>query len=213
MAQPNPKSSSLCRKIGLRLLIYPAVFFVLFLIFRSQILMGAALFWAVNDVPEKSDAILVLGGNAPMRAMEAARLYHQGFAPKILIVSNELTALNKLGLVISEVEIVEKILALEKVPTNAYEKIGFQVSSTREEIQATRDWLEKNEAKRLLIVTDVFHTRRVKRYFKKYLRSTGVQIRIIPHDYGRCVRWWKEEGDLIDFQNEVIKYGYYMLKY
>jgi hypothetical protein len=35
------------------------------------------------------------------------------------------------------------------------------------------------------------------------LRDTGIQIRIVPHDYGRCVDWREKEVGLIDFQNSI----------
>ena len=40
--------------------------------------------WLVKEDPlQKADAIAVLSGNFPVRAMEAAKLYHEGFAKEI----------------------------------------------------------------------------------------------------------------------------------
>jgi len=45
--------------------------------------VGAYL--VVEDVLEPASAIVVLGGRAPLRTLEAARLYKDGWAPRIVL--------------------------------------------------------------------------------------------------------------------------------
>src|SRR5580658_638640 len=56
----------------------------------ALLLLGSVVFllgvgrWLVAEDPlEKAQAIVVLSGRMPMRAMEAARLYRQGYAPEV----------------------------------------------------------------------------------------------------------------------------------
>src|SRR5271168_1848551 len=46
-------------------------------------LLSLGRWLVVEDPLEKAQAIVVLSGRMPMRAMEAARLYRQGYAPKV----------------------------------------------------------------------------------------------------------------------------------
>lgn len=55
-----------------------AGFYVLALIASDQVL-------AVHDPLSKTDIIVVLGGNGPPRATRAAKLWHEGLAPRILV--------------------------------------------------------------------------------------------------------------------------------
>jgi len=51
---------------------------------RAPLLRGAARLWIVADAPAKADAIVILGGGLDSRPAEAARLFHAGFAQRIL---------------------------------------------------------------------------------------------------------------------------------
>ena len=49
--------------------------------------------WLVVDDPlQKSTAIVVMGGGVPFRAMEAARIFHEGWAPKLWLTRGVLEA-------------------------------------------------------------------------------------------------------------------------
>src|ERR1017187_3127237 len=50
------------------------------------LLPGLANAWIVNEPLAKADAIVVLGGGLEIRPFEAARLYQEGLAPKILLM-------------------------------------------------------------------------------------------------------------------------------
>ena len=50
------------------------------------ILREVAAFLIIEDSLEPAAAIVALGGDPPFREMEAARLYHAGWAPRVVIV-------------------------------------------------------------------------------------------------------------------------------
>src|SRR5689334_20408445 len=53
---------------------------------RAPLLRGVAHLWIVADAPAKADAIVILGGGLDSRPTEAARLFHAGYAPRILVM-------------------------------------------------------------------------------------------------------------------------------
>jgi len=56
-------------------------------IFRAPLLRGAASAWIVNEPLTKADVIVVLGGGPETRPFEAAKLYHQEVASRIMVMN------------------------------------------------------------------------------------------------------------------------------
>jgi hypothetical protein len=68
----------------------------------------------------------------------------------------------------------------------------------------------------LIIPTEIFPARRVSWMFRREFVGTGVRIEVPSFDPARLytrANWWKTEDGVISFQNEVLKYLYYRLKY
>ena len=187
------------------------LFSVFCFVFRAPLLTGVAKAWVIDEPLQNADAIVVLGGRPDLRPFEAARLYHQGIAPRILYMDVKLSPTAELGLTLSEREMTRRILLSNNVPETALVVIGHRVTSTFDESQAVRDWVTQTGAKSILITTDLFHTRRVRHQFLKVLKGTGVQVHlhaITPPRYG-VNSWWRDEKGFLAFQNEVLKSVYY----
>ncbi|MGO8698116.1 MAG: YdcF family protein [Limisphaerales bacterium] len=184
-------------------------------ILRAPVLTGLAEAWVVADPTTNADAIVVLGGVPHLRAVAAALLYHEGVAPRILYMDNKVNPAVELGVMPSEAEVTRRLLLSNNVPPNAMVAVGHGVASTFDESRAVRAWLATNNAKSILIATDLSHTRRARWVFRKELEGTGVQVHvhaIIPKEYN-VSNWWRDEQGLIAFQNEWLKFCYYWLKY
>jgi hypothetical protein len=55
----------------------------------------------------------------------------------------------------------------------------------------------------------------VRWHFRKRFKGTGTEIRVVavqPDDY-QSTNWWRHEQGLVAFQNEWVKFPYYLLKY
>lgn len=184
-------------------------------VFRAPILRGAARAWIVNEPPAHADAVVVLGGGIYTRPFEAARLYASGFAKKILIMDVKPTSTDELGFTLPEPELTKLILTRKGVPTDAVQVLGTNVTSTHEEALAVADWVKKTGAEKILITTDLFPTRRVRWIFRKTLKPTGAQVWVEAHNMPSysASNWWQCEEGLITFQNEVVKFAYYFVKY
>jgi uncharacterized SAM-binding protein YcdF (DUF218 family) len=182
---------------------------------RGQLLQGLANAWIVQDSLSKADAIVVLGGGMQTRPFEAARLYQEGYAPQVLVASPELKPTDKIGITVADTEVTKQILSKQGVPDSALVEFGDEVSSTYEEALALCIWIRKTGAKKIIIVSDPFHTRRVRWLFKKELQSAGTEIltAAAPSLKYDASNWWQTEQGLIEFQNELIKYAYYRFNY
>jgi uncharacterized SAM-binding protein YcdF (DUF218 family) len=183
---------------------------------KAPILFAAASFWMVADRPlEKADAIVVLGGGAQNRPFEAARLYHRGMAPLILVPDVRWRPTDQMELTIPESRMIRKILSRLGVPDVAVVAIGDKVTNTHDEALAVTEWTRRTGAKSVIVPTELFHTRRVKWFFGRMLRPLGARVQtdaVNSIEYNEA-NWWQEDGGVVSFQNEVIKFVYYFLKY
>jgi uncharacterized SAM-binding protein YcdF (DUF218 family) len=212
---PVPAPSARCR--WLRRLLWLAAFCFLLsafcFVFRAPLLTGLAKVWIVNDPPAKADAIVVLGGGIDTRPAVAAELYARGLAPKVL-VSNVQRVLP--GTTLSEAEATRRILLTNQVPESAILLLGTNNTTTHDESVAARDWVRQaGGVKTVVVVTDLFHTRRVRWAFRKELRGTGTTVRLeaVPRANYQANNWWRHEQGVIDFETEVCKFAYYWVKY
>lgn len=182
---------------------------------RASLLRGLARAWVVNEPLARADVIVVLGGGPDTRPFEAARLFHLGLAPKILLMNPRPTTANEMGLLPTEADLGSNILIRQKVPAASIFVAPDVVTNSHDEAVSVRNWARMNGAQQVIIATDVFHTRRVRWLYGEEFRGTGIhaQVEALPvHEYS-VDDWWQHEQGVIAFQNEVLKYAYYRVKY
>jgi uncharacterized SAM-binding protein YcdF (DUF218 family) len=146
----------------------------------------------------------------------AARLYRDGLAPKVVVMNIEARNTEEIGGTQPETSILKQVLIKRGVPEEALVFIGNGVSSTYEEALALRDWVESAKARRLIIPTEPFHTRRVNWLFEKMLNQGPDPVEVLVTSTkpvsSASDSWWKSERRLIEFQNEIVKCFYYAVK-
>ena len=208
------RNSRLLRKIGV-LLAASLLGLALLWTFRQPILRGFVQAWTVDLPLEEADAILVLGGGVDVRPFEAARLYKQGKAERVLVAAPPLKRTAQLGLVKGHGELNCEVLRHEGVPEEAIVILGKDLSNTFQEATAVRQWVETSEAKVIIIPTDFIHTRRVGWMFGKVLAGSGCKVIVTAAENPEYAshNWWMSEAGVVAVQNEVLKYVYYRLKY
>jgi uncharacterized SAM-binding protein YcdF (DUF218 family) len=185
---------------------------------RVPLLKGLASWWIVDEAPVAAEAIVVLGGGEEYRPFAAARLWKSGLAPVILVPEVKRSPTEELGLRLGTTTIILGVLKSEGVPDSAIVRIGKDVTSTREEALAVKEWAAGTGRAggagwRLLIPTDPFPTRRTNWLFEKTMPGLeAVVVRTDPPDMD-VEAWWTRENSLISFNNECVKYLLYRLKY
>ena len=200
---------------------YAAIIFVLASfatagwLIREPLLLGAANLWIVSDPVSRATAIIVLGGGLETRPFVAAELWRRGLADKILISQGPEERAVSIGAMPSQSERNRAILLKLGVPAGAIGTFEAVSKNTRGEAVALRAWAEQNGASAFIIPSEIFPARRVRWIFRREFRGTAVSIEVPavePPGYTRS-DWWKTEQGLLAFQNEVLKYIYYRLKY
>ena len=151
-----------------------------------------------------------------MRPFVAADLYAKGLVHKILVSQVEDGRSAKIGAVPNHTELNLKVLRKLGVPDSAIELFGSGNQNTWDEAVALKAWTKQHTTSALIIPAEVFFARRARWVFQREFSGTGIRIEVPsfdpPNGYSR-VKWWKTEGGPITFQNEVLKYLYYRLKY
>ncbi len=182
---------------------------------RTSILRESAALWVISDPLAPADAIAVLGGGLSLRPLAAANLYKKGLAGKILVANVKPSALEKLGIARPQAVVARNILRKLGVPDDAIIGFGTDVSSTFDEARALALWAKNDGARTIIVPTEFFPSRRQRWILNHELAPVGARAIIDtlePAEYD-ARDWWRHEQGLIDFQNEVIKYLYYRLKY
>ena len=183
---------------------------------RGPLLRGMADLWIVSDpVAAHADAVAVLGGGLETRPFAAAELYKKGVVSKILVSQVAAEHLSKIGVISGHSELNRNVLRWLGVPDAAIEMFGQANRSTRDEAYALREWADYHHASVIIIPTEIFSARRVRWIFNHEFNGGSAKPEITaiePREYTRA-EWWRSETGLIAFQNEIMKYLYYRLKY
>lgn len=165
--------------------------------------------YLVTEQPlAKADLVLVLSGEPLLRVPEAARIYHEGLAPRILL-TKELKRrgwddLMRLGIRFpDDQEESLTILKALRVPRRAVDTLEERANSTRAEMQTVARFLKTHPADSMIIVTSKSHTTRAYRIFSTGL---GPKLRLImrpvPNDPFDPTRWWHNRTDAKEVLHE-----------
>lgn len=158
----------------------------------------------------------MLGGGEDLRPFVAADLYAKGIAKKVLVSNVRESPGVEMGVLTSDTDDIRKVILKLGVPDSAIATFGKANKNTWEEATALKRWANQNAPSTLIIPTEIFPARRVSWVFRREFAGTGVRIEVPSFDPSRHYTradWWKSEEGVIEFQNEILKYLYYRLKY
>jgi uncharacterized SAM-binding protein YcdF (DUF218 family) len=159
-----------------------------------------------EDPPQKAAAIAVLSGRMPSRALEAARLYNQGYAPQIwLSYSVEPgSTLEKFSVPYAGEEFYDRLLLLHQgVPDSAIHILAPPIVNTADEMRTFGQALHKENLHRIILVTSEVHTRRAGVLWKRFSAQDGEAILRGTSD-DDLAHWWRNTGDALDVVREVL---------
>lgn len=141
-------------------------------------------------------------------------MYHAGKSQRLAVFKTEEHPTVSMGIRPPDHELEYAVLEKLQVPADAVITLGDGVSSTWDEVEATRAWCLEHKPSAIAIVTEVFSTRRVRYAYETRLRDLPVEIHVVavPAIGYTSADWWLDERGLIAFQNEVVKWGYYRIE-
>jgi uncharacterized SAM-binding protein YcdF (DUF218 family) len=179
---------------------------------RRQLLRGLAKLLVVNGAPSSRDAIVLMNGNISTRPYLAAKLYKDDPSP-ILIVRLADTEEVRLGVVPNVTDATRDLLVRLGVPDTAVTVLRSDrwVAGTWAEAILLCEHIRAADYRRLVIVTDAFHTRRARWTFRQVMRDDRVVFHCAatPFSLGLLDRWWRSEYGLVHVIVEAIKFAHY----
>jgi len=140
----------------------------------------------VVDLPRRSDVILVLAGETNRRPARAFELLDSGYASHLIL---DVPADAKIYQW-TEPELAERYV--QGVPeSKAITVCPIHGLSTKEEAFEAGHCLEGLGARRILLVTSDFHTRRALKIFSRELPSYDYSVAAAydPREFG--IKWWR----------------------
>jgi uncharacterized SAM-binding protein YcdF (DUF218 family) len=164
--------------------------------------------WLALDEPlTKSQAIVVLGGQVPFRAMEAANLYREGWAPEVWLTHGEPTAeaaaLARIGFdEQGEDQISRAVLLKLGVPPTAIRLLPDAVESTLAEVRLASGYSRPGAT--VIVVTSKSHARRVRMTWNAAGSGRAAIVRYASEDPFDSVHWWRTSTDVLSMTRESL---------
>jgi len=169
---------------------------------------GVGRWLVVEDPLEKARAIAVLSGRMPLRAIEAAKLYRQGYAPEVWLTHSSEPGETLKGMGISfagEDYYTARVLVHEGVPPEAIHVLEPPVVNTTDEIKVLAAALAAEKDRTVILVTSRPHTRRARLLWRKLAAGQGRAIvRASSDDSFDPKHWWRTTNDALDVLREVL---------
>jgi len=165
--------------------------------------------WLVVEEPlQRATAIAVLSGRMPERALEAARIYRQGYAPRVWLThsSEPGASLAKLSIPYAGEEAYDQEVLLQQgIPQSAIEVLDPPILNTADEIKAIGAALAQDGRGTVILVTSKVHTRRTRALWKRLAGGDGAAIvRGVSSDPFDAAHWWRNTRDALDVVREVL---------
>ncbi len=181
---------------------------ILFLLVLIIFLLNAGRWLVVEDPLAHAQAIAVLSGRMPIRALEAAKLYRAGYAKEIWLthITEPGKSLEAMGVQFFGEEYYNlHILVHEGVPVEAIHVLDPPIRNTADEIVTIKAALNAAPSHTVIIVTTKPHTRRVRTLWRKLTHGDGQAIvRAAGQDPFDPGHWWRDTRDALDVVREVL---------
>jgi uncharacterized SAM-binding protein YcdF (DUF218 family) len=178
------------------------------LVLAAVIFFGVGRWLVVEDPLVKARAIVVLSGAMPLRAVEAAKLYRQGYAPEIWLTRSTEPGetLEKMGIPFSGEDYYNaRVLIHAGVPPEVIHVLEPRIVNTADEIKAIAAALAREKGGAVIFVTTKAHTRRVRLLWRTLAPGQGRAIvRAASGDSFDPRHWWRNTSDSLDVVREVL---------
>jgi len=163
----------------------------------------AGHFLATEDALSQTDAIVVLGGDGGsfFRVQQGVDLFNGGCAPVVVFSGG---TLKDAGIACSSAQLSLEAAQELGLPTDAA-IIASSSQSTYDEAVNIRRLAHQHRWHSLIVVTDLFHTRRAARTFRTLLPDTTIyacpepsrRVSAAPAPNLDASRWWQTEEGLV----------------
>ena len=200
---PTASSPRSARRSSPRIVLGFALLLVLLI---AVFILGIGRWLVVEDPLEKAQAIVVLSGRMPMRAISAAQIYRAGWAPQVWLTQSAEPAQSLAALNIpfeGEDFYNTRVLLHEGVPPQAIRVLPNPIVNTADELTEIAAALPADNSGAVIIVTTKAHTRRVRALWRRLGHGRAI-IRAAENDPFDPQHWWRNSGDALDVVRECL---------
>ena len=179
------------------------------------ILSEYAKFFTINNASPGADAIVVLSGGKSTRIPHALELFSKGYAPQLIFTEEKKTNQLLPEIFPTNIEIVNAMIEKLnlKIPIIKIKSTKGGATSTFDEAYDLKQFIEKKGFKRLILVTDSFHSRRALYAFKKIFSDSNLlfEMSAAKNEIFNENNWWTSDQGIAAYVLESIKYPIYLL--
>ena len=193
----------------------PLAFLLSLIFFHSQLLTLYAGWFVVRDAEPGADAIICLSGDRETRNPECLRLWKNGYASRLFVTAEKPKNKEFNELELSHLEFARAVT--EQMQLDAVwellPSLEDGATSTFDEAADALAMASKEGWKRIILVTDEFHTRRSLLAFKKVFEGSEIEVQVAgaPNEVFSVDDWWKSDRGILAYFGETIKYPIYLL--
>src|SRR5882724_6500300 len=166
--------------------------------------------WLVReDTLQRSQAIVVLSGGLPERALGAAQFYRDRFAKEIWLTQplQPGAAMETLRLPYAgEEQYNRMVLIAQGVPPAKIRLLTPRILNTADELRAVAAALDQQPGASAIVITAKAHTRRVRVLWRKISQGHHgtLLVRASSEDSFDPEHWWRTTNDALDVVREYL---------
>jgi len=179
------------------------------------LLPGYAGFFQKQNATKGADAIICLSGGRTTRVVESLRLWNQGYSNELFVTSEKPRNAEFSKLELSHLQFAEAVSAKMKLEASwkVLPSLTGGATSTFDEAKDALAYAKQKNWKRIIIVTDEFHTGRAFYAFNKTFAESKVRVEVAGavNEVFSINNWWKSDIGIIAYLGETIKFPIYML--
>jgi uncharacterized SAM-binding protein YcdF (DUF218 family) len=156
---------------------------------------------------QTSDAIVVISGDEALaRYRDGIRLYHAGWAPRLIFSGAAWDGSH------SNAEVMRNLAVSDGIPESAI-LVDPSADDTYGNAVHTRDLMVKHDLKSAILVTSPYHLQRAVLTFRGVYDGTGIRVigRSAPDGEWRKTNWWMHSETRALTVRELEKLGYVTL--
>ena len=179
-------------------------------IFHRPILNGLGAYLVLSEPLEKADIIRVLGGS-PDRYLFGTDLYKRGFGNKLVFSfwDDYLPLVRR-----TTSQLIKEYTQSQGIPEDAL--LILEGISTYQEALITKDLIESEGFRSVMVVSSPYHMRRASIIFDHVIgdRAKLIYVAVPPGwtDF-RVSNWWQDEESAVSVLHEYVALVYYYFKY
>jgi uncharacterized SAM-binding protein YcdF (DUF218 family) len=162
----------------------------------------------VQDPLSPAPVAVVLSGEMPARAREAAEIYRSGNAKQVWITRpDDVTKeMHELGIdYLGETFYNQSVLLHLHVPFESTRVLDPPIVNTHDEVVVISEQARAARFHKIIIVTSKAHTRRVRTIWKKLVGSDpALIVRYASEDPFDPDHWWRHTADALQVVREVL---------